>query len=99
MLSPEDVAWLDSCLSKDPNMLDSRWNSFKGALFEALNTQHCPSPYEREDSPERAKIDVVPNEDTAGEVIDNLEEKTVDGIAAAGEGADSGHSSQFQSSL
>lgn len=91
MLSPEDVAWADSCLSKDPDMLHAGWNSLKDALY----LQHDPSPYERQDSPERSNMDVVPDEHIC-EVIDNQEEKIVD--AAAGEGTDSGVCFQFQSS-
>ncbi|XP_057788487.1 uncharacterized protein LOC131005501 [Salvia miltiorrhiza] len=91
MLSPEDAAWVDSCLRKDLDMLEDGWNSLKDTLFVALNAQHDPSPYEREDSPERANMDVVSDEDP-GAVIDNLEEETVNGIAVAagGVGADSG---------
>ncbi|KAL1554345.1 hypothetical protein AAHA92_14912 [Salvia divinorum] len=98
MFSPEDVAWADSCLSKDPGMLDSGWNSLRDALFTAFNAQHDPSEYKSEDSPERANMDVVFDEDS-GTVIDNPGGKTVNGIAAVSEGTSSGLSSEFQSPL
>ncbi|KAA8536045.1 hypothetical protein F0562_028523 [Nyssa sinensis] len=39
MFSPEDVAWADSCLIKDPETSDSNWNSPKDALLEILSSQ------------------------------------------------------------
>ncbi|XP_041998929.1 uncharacterized protein LOC121748562 [Salvia splendens] len=98
MFSPEDVAWADSCLSKDPDMLDSGWNSLRDALFPALNVQDDPSAYTSKDSPEGANMDVVFDEDP-GTVVDNPEGKTVNGIAAVSEGTSSGLSSEFQSLL
>ncbi|XP_047939278.1 uncharacterized protein LOC125186852 isoform X2 [Salvia hispanica] len=98
MYSPEDVAWADSCLSKDPDMLDSGWNSLRDALFPALNVQDDPSAYKSKDSSEEANMDVVFDEDP-GTVVDNPEGKTVNGIAAVSEGTSSDLSSEFQSLL
>lgn len=49
MLSPEDVAWADSCLTKDADILDSGWNSMKDALLETLSAQHDTSAHERDE--------------------------------------------------
>ncbi|KAI3446177.1 hypothetical protein Pfo_002842 [Paulownia fortunei] len=75
MLSPEDVAWADSCLSKDPDLLDSGWNSLKDALLETLSAQLHSSPYDRDNSPEGSKMEI------------NLD-KTAVSIAATSEGAE-----------
>ncbi|KAA8546035.1 hypothetical protein F0562_020514 [Nyssa sinensis] len=39
VLSPDDVAWVDSCLIKDSEVSDSNWNSLKDALLEILSSQ------------------------------------------------------------
>lgn len=96
MDSPEDVAWADSCLSKDPDMIDTGWNSLKDALFEALNAQHDPSPYEVVDSSEGADMDIVHSTDND---TDHVEEKIVCDFVGAGEGADSGLNSPKYVSL
>ncbi|XP_059647599.1 uncharacterized protein LOC132293941 [Cornus florida] len=38
VLSPEDVAWADSCLIKDPEISHSNWNSLADALLETLSS-------------------------------------------------------------
>jgi len=39
-LSPEDVAWVDSCLVKDPEISDGTdWSSLKDVLLEILSLQ------------------------------------------------------------
>lgn len=38
-LSPADVAWADSCLSKDVGALDTDWSSVKDSLMEILTSQ------------------------------------------------------------
>ncbi|CAA0827682.1 Unknown protein [Striga hermonthica] len=45
MPSPEDVAWADSCLSKDSDVSDSDWNlnALKEALLETSTPQYKPS--------------------------------------------------------
>lgn len=43
MLSSEDLAWVDSCLISDPNVIDSNWDAWKDALLEALKPQGGPS--------------------------------------------------------
>lgn len=45
VLSPEDIAWADSCLVKDPESSDSSWNSFKDALLDILSPQPVPLDY------------------------------------------------------
>ncbi|OVA12880.1 hypothetical protein BVC80_1805g94 [Macleaya cordata] len=44
-LSPEDAAWVDSCLVNDPEISDDNWNAFKDALLDILSLQPT-SPYE-----------------------------------------------------
>lgn len=39
LLSPEDVAWADSCLVKYSEIFDDDWSSVKGALLEILGLQ------------------------------------------------------------
>ena len=39
VLSPEDAAWVDSCLIKESDICESNWNSMKDALLEVLNSQ------------------------------------------------------------
>ena len=36
--SPEDIAWVDSCLIKESDISDDHWNSLKAALVEILNS-------------------------------------------------------------
>ncbi|KAL8060325.1 hypothetical protein ABFX02_02G017700 [Erythranthe guttata] len=63
-LSQEDVAWADSCFSKDP---DTDWDSIKYALLQTLDTQNHSS-YERENSPEaRANMEISSSENTSDE--------------------------------
>lgn len=38
-LSPEEIAWVDSCLVKDPEISDSDWSYMKDALIEILGLQ------------------------------------------------------------
>lgn len=97
MLSPEDVAWADSCLNKDPDMIDSGWVSLKNALFEAFDTRNDPSPFGREDSLERDSMDFVLDGNRVND-LENVEEKYAGYIDAAGEGGDSSQNIQIQSS-
>lgn len=39
VLSPEDSAWVDSCLISESDILDDDWSSLKGALLEILNSE------------------------------------------------------------
>ncbi|KAL3814087.1 hypothetical protein ACJIZ3_015355 [Penstemon smallii] len=48
VLTAEDIAWADSLLTKDPEPLDSGWNSFKDALFESINAQNDSSTSEND---------------------------------------------------
>ncbi|PRQ24025.1 hypothetical protein RchiOBHm_Chr6g0267851 [Rosa chinensis] len=36
--SPEDIAWVDSCLIKESDISDDNWNSLKAALVEILDS-------------------------------------------------------------
>lgn len=67
-LSPEDVAWVDSCLIKDPEVSDSDWNSLKDALLEILNVQ--PNALGTSGAgnvvfPSRADMEMLPSNDEA----------------------------------
>ncbi|KAL3614015.1 hypothetical protein CASFOL_042089 [Castilleja foliolosa] len=57
MVTSEDEDWADSCFTKDPDMLNSSWDSLKDALLETLNTQNTPSPYN--DSTEASKTETM----------------------------------------
>lgn len=48
MLSPEDVAWADSCLATDT--LENGWDSLQDALLEALSAQSISSVSEKDNS-------------------------------------------------
>ncbi|PIA55977.1 hypothetical protein AQUCO_00700355v1 [Aquilegia coerulea] len=39
VLSPEDVAWVDSCLVKDPELSEDNWNAMKDALFDIISSE------------------------------------------------------------
>ncbi|KAL0348450.1 UNVERIFIED_CONTAM: hypothetical protein Sangu_1072800 [Sesamum angustifolium] len=57
MLSAEDVAWADSCLTKDPEVLDNGWDSMKEALLETLSVQHDSSAHEEDKFSEQPKME------------------------------------------
>ncbi|PON99897.1 hypothetical protein TorRG33x02_043150 [Trema orientale] len=38
-LSPEDIAWVDSCLIKESEVSEGEWNSMTDALLEILSSQ------------------------------------------------------------
>ncbi|KAF7836733.1 uncharacterized protein G2W53_011592 [Senna tora] len=38
ILSPEDLAWVDSCLVEDTDILESNWNPLKNALIEIISS-------------------------------------------------------------
>ncbi|KDP27643.1 hypothetical protein JCGZ_19648 [Jatropha curcas] len=44
-LSPEEICWVDSCLVKDPEVLDGDWSSMKDALTEILGLQSKSNDY------------------------------------------------------
>ncbi|KAG8368177.1 hypothetical protein BUALT_Bualt15G0017900 [Buddleja alternifolia] len=85
MLSPEDVAWADSCLTKDPDSLDSGWNSLKDALLQTLTVEHDSSAHEKDNSVELAKTEIFSSTET-----DNIKNsnKTEARIVTNGEGAE-----------
>ncbi|XP_052192319.1 uncharacterized protein LOC127801348 [Diospyros lotus] len=39
IVSPEDIAWADSCLVKDSEILDCNWDALKAALLEVGTSQ------------------------------------------------------------
>ncbi|KAK7257217.1 hypothetical protein RIF29_31024 [Crotalaria pallida] len=49
VLSPEDLAWVDSCLNKDSNIPESDWNPLKDVLLEIISSQPQPFSTDRED--------------------------------------------------
>lgn len=38
VISPEDLAWVDSCLIEDTDVLESSWNPLKNALLEIISS-------------------------------------------------------------
>ncbi|CAI9769066.1 unnamed protein product [Fraxinus pennsylvanica] len=61
VFSPEDVAWADSCLSKDPLMFENSWNSLKDALLETLESEPDSSAKAKDNvTPEGAEIGAFP---------------------------------------
>ena len=67
-LSSEDIAWVDSCLIKDPEVPESDWNSLKDALLEILNVQPdylAKSEGRDKIFPSRADMEVLMSNDEA----------------------------------
>ncbi|PQM39515.1 uncharacterized protein Pyn_35008 [Prunus yedoensis var. nudiflora] len=68
VLSPEDSAWVDSCLISESDNLDDDWSSLKGALLEILNSQPeslsssaLPSGYRDDDLGVTGKLELGAN--------------------------------------
>lgn len=64
VLSQEDIAWVDSCLVKDPEISDSDWNSMKDALLEIITSQ--PESFNSSTAvsdgfPEGTDIEILPS--------------------------------------
>ncbi|CAL0303779.1 unnamed protein product [Lupinus luteus] len=49
VLSPEDLAWADSCLIEDSNFSETDWVPLKDALLEVISSQPQPFSTDRED--------------------------------------------------
>lgn len=43
VLTPEEVAWVDSCFAFGPELSDDKWTALKDAFLDALNTYPTPS--------------------------------------------------------
>lgn len=79
---PEDVTWADSCLSKDPLMLENGWNSLKDALLETLGSEPDSSARAKDnDTPEGAEIGTFPY--TSSEDIGNTHDSVIATISTA----------------
>ncbi|XP_031394070.1 uncharacterized protein LOC116205581 isoform X1 [Punica granatum] len=50
VLSPEDIAWVDSCLTKDLEVHENGWDSLKQALLEALESSAVESGINQSDN-------------------------------------------------
>uniref|UniRef100_A0A6M2EU78 Uncharacterized protein n=1 Tax=Populus davidiana TaxID=266767 RepID=A0A6M2EU78_9ROSI len=77
-LSPEDVAWADSCLVKDDGISDGDWSSLKDVLLEILSLQpesHDSSKPGTDDLPRAADVPMLPSDEAvnlqSSVVIDN----------------------------
>ncbi|XP_073045698.1 uncharacterized protein [Primulina eburnea] len=92
--SPEDVAWADSCLAKDPEALENGWNSLSDALLEILISQPDSSAHELDSTHESDNMEVFSLTEGTGDV-QNLEKAT---IAVASSGKESEPSSSDSSS-
>ncbi|XP_073156465.1 uncharacterized protein [Henckelia pumila] len=84
--SPEDVAWADSCLTKDPDALENGWNSLRCALFETSVSQPDSSSHETDNFPVSDKMDVISSSERTGDAK-NLEKATID-VASNGKASE-----------
>lgn len=58
-LSPEDLAWADSCLNKEVDASDADWSSIKDALLEIISSQsESPANF----SAAQSSMEVIANE-------------------------------------
>lgn len=57
VLSPEDLAWVDSCLIKDSDISESDWIPLKDALLEIISSQ--PQTF----STDKQDIEILPSND------------------------------------
>lgn len=85
-LSHEDIAWADSCLSKDLDFSESGWDSFKDALLETLDAQNYSSPYERDNPLVEDKMEIFPSGNTGN--VHKVKVKNGVSFAASSEGTD-----------
>ena len=70
-LSPEDIAWVDSCLIKDPESLETNMNSLKDALLEIFISQTeliNSSAAVSNGSPEETDVEILPSSEEADAV-------------------------------
>jgi hypothetical protein len=68
VLSAEDIAWVDSCLVKDPENSNGNWDSLKDALLEILSSQ--PESLDSSASvsdgfPEGTDVEILPSNEEA----------------------------------
>ena len=70
-LSPEDIAWVDSCLIKDPESSETNMNSLKDALLEIFISQPeliNSSAAVSNGSPEETDVEILPSSEGADAV-------------------------------
>ena len=70
-LSPEDIAWVDSCLIKDPESSETNMNSLKDALLEIFISQPeliNSSAAVSNGSPEETDVEILPSSEEAAAV-------------------------------
>ena len=70
-LSPEDIAWVDSCLIKDPESSETNMNSLKDALLEIFISQPeliNSSAAVSNGSPEETDVEILPSSEEADAV-------------------------------
>ncbi|KAM3743262.1 hypothetical protein ACB098_07G131200 [Castanea mollissima] len=70
-LSPEDIAWVDSCLIKDPESSETNMNSLKDALLEIFTSQPeliNSSAAISNGSPEETDVEILPSSEEADAV-------------------------------
>ncbi|KAL0454129.1 UNVERIFIED_CONTAM: hypothetical protein Slati_0752100 [Sesamum latifolium] len=84
MLSAEDVAWADSCLTKDPEVLDNGWDSMKEALLETLSVEHDSSAHEEDEFSEQPKMETFSSIELTDD-INNSSKPDVSTTASNGE--------------
>lgn len=59
VLSPEDLAWVDSCLVKDAEVSDSGWNALKDALLEIVSSEPGSLSYSAAGSGSSRETDIM----------------------------------------
>ncbi|KAL5713575.1 hypothetical protein ACHQM5_015638 [Ranunculus cassubicifolius] len=66
LLSPEDAAWVDSCLVKDTKLSDNTWDTMKGVLLDIITPEtppdHSSSVAEDDPSMEGTSTDILMSE-------------------------------------
>ncbi|CAN4107461.1 unnamed protein product [Withania somnifera] len=71
VLSPEDVAWADSCLINDLAILDHGMDSLKHDLLDTFPSQNIYSAVMRDDSSQESRVfDTIEETGTSG-IVDN----------------------------
>ncbi|KZV53472.1 hypothetical protein F511_14839 [Dorcoceras hygrometricum] len=75
--SPEDVAWADSCLTKDPDALENGWDSLICALRETSISQPESSAHEMDNFSGSVKIEAFSSSEGTGD-MKNREKATID---------------------
>lgn len=83
VLSPEDIAWIDSCLVKEPESSESNLNSLKDALLEIFSSQpelFNSSAAVSDAFPEVDDVKILPSSEEAETLVLVNEETKTEGV-------------------